>query len=144
MKECLAQGDVPVAVKIFQLWREYQSPFIIDILLSRSLLVACLDMRNDDVAYCVFEMMKKAKIYPLQRIEKPRILILPLWATNQEMFLVIEDYLKWLYNSLCNNVLDNIRLSHTDLQLSVQLTGRLAPSNEQVGRKTWRKLWQGS
>ena len=132
LKECLAQGDVPVGVKIFQLWMEYKGPFVLDVLVSRSLLVACYNMQYEEVTRSVFEMMKRRNAYPPQRISKPRNVILPMWMTSQEMFLVVDDYLKWLYNDLCNNLLENVRLTHADLQLGIRFTEQLAPTDEEV------------
>ena len=80
----------------------------------------------------VFEMMKRANIYPFQRITKPRKVILPMWSSSQEMYLVVSDYLKWLYNNLCDSVLENVRLTQVDLQLSICFTGQLPPKDEQV------------
>ena len=130
--ECLHQGDVPTAVKTFQLCLDYSFPFVLDILMTRSLLVACLEMRYGDVAQNVYNWLLSTNDYPLQRIEKPRQIIIPLWMSCQEIHLVIKEYLNWLYNVLCDALLENRRPTQADLQLCVRFAGHPITNRQQV------------
>ena len=130
---CLAQGDVTAAVKIFSLWLEYKHPFVIDFLISRQLLVAFYGNHYEEAARNVFEMMKRAKLYGHPEITDTRTVLIPKWASSQEMYIIVNDYLKWLYNDLCNRVLENVPLTQADLQLSICFWDSLPPKDEQVG-----------
>ena len=128
----MAKGDIAVAVKTFQLYTDYSCPFAIEILMCRSLLVACMEVRYSDMAQNVFNLLMRWNVFPSQRMDKPRKIIVPLWMTFNEMLLTLKEYMKWLYNSLCDALLENTRLTSTDLQLCVMLSEHLAPSGQQV------------
>ena len=140
LRECLAKGDIATAVKTFQLYIDFNLPFSIEILKCRSLLVACFEMRYSEMAQNIFELLVRWNVYPHQRLDKPphqrmdtpRKMIVPLWMTFNEMYLVMTEYMKGLYNKLCDGLLENVQLTPADLYLIVVFTEHLAPSGQQV------------
>lgn len=114
-------GDVHTALGVYKVHQETSYGTLI-VLGLRALLTACGEQRFDNKHIEeVYKSCVMHKLYPPHRFDPPRVISLSNLMTPIEMYLYISDYLHCLYNQLCDDVMEGIRLMLVDTHLCVRV-----------------------